>query len=556
MNTSDAACGDSEQEHDKERKPLLMDEKTAGKLAEGKLADQKKGEGSSCKTQEDPLMTQYYTNFCILFMIGYLLHCRKHWTEDVLANMTLLVAYVVCGFHRQYQNYIFLFFLLFAIGTILAGQPKGANHKNMVGIVSFILLPQQIQRCYYGNTKRAQIGTSASFNTVRWAVIIMYFFAGFHKINSDFLFEPTVSCAFGKIHTYMKLLGYDAEKVDYDTELPFILQIIPFTVLIIEIVPALCLAVPALQPYSILNFILLHLILLPVGFADFGSIAQSFLYLFVSPRLVANSELPTRYFSFMAMIFVFFESVAMVHWYLKEINGYVEKYGVAPESLVDAALYIEEYTKPPKDFKKGERGLVLMAHGVMWCSIFHTWFSQRKTTSNATTEQANKAATPLKFGVSLFRPKLFGLLALAFFVWFALNPYLGLRTAGNLTMFSNLRTEGRSSNHLLLGSNPLKMFDYQEDLVEIIEADKRWDFRFDDGDIVPRVAFHNGLRSVSDLTDWDDVTMTIIYKDEIIHTDDLLNDPKFARFMNISVLERKYLNMRDVQKSGPQECVW
>ena len=136
------------------------------------------------------------------------------------------------------------------------------------------------------------------------------------------------------------------------------------------------------------------------------------------------------------------------------------------------------------------------------------------------------------------------------------NQHLGLRTAGNLTMFSNLRTEGRSSNHLLLGSNPLKMFDYQEDLVEIIEADKRWDFRFDDGDIVPRVAFHNGLRSVSDLTDWDDVTMTIIYKDEIIHTDDLLNDPKFARFMNISVLERKYLNMRDVQKSGPQECVW
>ena len=52
-------------------------------------------------------------------------------------------------------------------------------------------------------------------------------------------------------------------------------------------------------------------------------------------------------------------------------------------------------------------------------------------------------------------------------------PDLGLRTAGNFSMFSNLRTEGDTSNHLLLGGNPLKVWGYQEDIVWIVDIDDR-----------------------------------------------------------------------------------
>lgn len=51
---------------------------------------------------------------------------------------------------------------------------------------------------------------------------------------------------------------------------------------------------------------------------------------------------------------------------------------------------------------------------------------------------------------------------------FGLMPYLGLRTAGTFSMFSNLRTEGPRSNHLLLATNPLKRWGYQEDVVWIL----------------------------------------------------------------------------------------
>jgi hypothetical protein len=40
-----------------------------------------------------------------------------------------------------------------------------------------------------------------------------------------------------------------------------------------------------------------------------------------------------------------------------------------------------------------------------------------------------------------------------FLLLYGLTSYVGLRTAGNFTMFSNLRTEGARSNHLVLGSN-------------------------------------------------------------------------------------------------------
>lgn len=52
-------------------------------------------------------------------------------------------------------------------------------------------------------------------------------------------------------------------------------------------------------------------------------------------------------------------------------------------------------------------------------------------------------------------------------VAWGMSPYLGLRTTPVFSMFSNLRTEGATSNHLLLGSNPLKLFDYQDDWVHV-----------------------------------------------------------------------------------------
>ena len=48
--------------------------------------------------------------------------------------------------------------------------------------------------------------------------------------------------------------------------------------------------------------------------------------------------------------------------------------------------------------------------------------------------------------------------------------YLGFRTAGNFTMFSNLRTEGTRSNYLLLARDPLKIGGYQANVVRFLAS--------------------------------------------------------------------------------------
>ncbi len=58
--------------------------------------------------------------------------------------------------------------------------------------------------------------------------------------------------------------------------------------------------------------------------------------------------------------------------------------------------------------------------------------------------------------------------AIAFLAFTAANPYLGLRTTGAFTMFSNLRTEGSGGNHLLVeGWHPT---DHQNELVTLESA--------------------------------------------------------------------------------------
>ncbi len=52
-----------------------------------------------------------------------------------------------------------------------------------------------------------------------------------------------------------------------------------------------------------------------------------------------------------------------------------------------------------------------------------------------------------------------------------LAPYLSLKTTTAFSMFSNIRTEGTGNNHLFMPR--IKLFSYQDDLVEILESNDR-----------------------------------------------------------------------------------
>jgi hypothetical protein len=145
----------------------------------------------------------------------------------------------------------------------------------------------------------------------------------------------------------------------------------------------------------------------------------------------------------------------------------------------------------------------------------------------------------------------------AFLVFYGLTSYVGLRTAGNFTMFSNLRTEGPRSNHFLLGGSPLKLWNYQEDVVRFIEIDDRrarigYQYQPLRGMQLPVVEFkkliHKWTRAGVTLP------MTFEYGGKVYVTEDIVNHPEWRT--DTRDWEMRLMDFRVIQPGGPNRCRW
>ncbi len=76
----------------------------------------------------------------------------------------------------------------------------------------------------------------------------------------------------------------------------------------------------------------------------------------------------------------------------------------------------------------------------------------------------------------------------------AVSPYVGLKTMTSLSMYSNLRTEGRYWNHLIV-PRAVKVFGFQDDLIEITASDDPiFQAIADRGELLPRFELRRRLR--------------------------------------------------------------
>jgi hypothetical protein len=138
-----------------------------------------------------------------------------------------------------------------------------------------------------------------------------------------------------------------------------------------------------------------------------------------------------------------------------------------------------------------------------------------------------------------------------------LTGYVGLRTAGNFTMFSNLRTEGPQSNHLLLGGNPLKVWDYQEDVVRFTSLDKRlsppsYAGQSLEGQELPAVEFRKwiyGWTAAGTV-----VPMTFVYQGQVYNTQNIVADPVWRTPERTWAM--RLMDFRIIQPEGPNRCRW
>ena len=489
------------------------------------------------------------------------------------------------------QRIVFLGFLLLTTAYFLLVRfPEVANHINLL-IFCNILLILGLGYSYISRSGREDFPAyfQGLLSPVRLMIIVTYSVAGFHKFNYDFinsevscirsflaffrwtltkpLFEQSVVSLIpvaaivaviglpvlwlvlrhgigrllrGPFLGLLALIGLagalavseaSAAEVGLlsESQVSFVILVVAGMIVFWQLVEGPLLLVPRLQPFILAFALVVHSYLGMIGFVDFQSLALAILLTFV-PQPVLQAWGQARSFGLGAL------RVDRVHAY------------VALNLTAGILTAIHVFVTPlfePSNVQAMQgiffNGGVLLLLWPLLAGLLRGTRSWRWR------------------GVSVFdrrTPKFLYLVPLLL-VLFGMTSHFGLRTAGNFSMFSNLRTEGETSNHILFGSNPLKIWGYQEDVVAVLEIDDdkaRTGHHYMrlEGKQLPVVEF----RKLIDTWAREGMVVPIVfeYQGQVHASDNIAADPAWRP--DGWDWEMILMDFRVIQPEGPNRCRW
>ncbi|MGK7960713.1 hypothetical protein [Crocosphaera sp.] len=468
-----------------------------------------------------------------------------------------------------------LYFLLFHF-------PEVANHVNLVIFTNFTLIATAI----YGWIRYPrQVSAEFYFNLIRPILqiftILIYTIAGFHKFNTDF-FNPNVSCTGGMLFAiydmlktnilfiptaliicagiffilwkltilkkfinfvsgirwnFLKITALSVATIILITTSIIALLTLPGQVKAVivlsnavvvvawELVGGIFLLIPQLQGPMILYSWIMHSVLALIGFVDFGSLILPFLIMFI----------PDNYYQLLGDSLTLPNKVKVKRIYLY----------IYLTLLLGFLSLINHHFLPINNWKTIAGILFNLAAIILLFPILQERFSKSQ---------------PMQWqGVPIIISKSSNMLLIFPIVLFlfGMTSYFGLRTAGNFSMFSNLKTEGEGSNHLLLRNNPLKIWNYQEDSVYFLEIDDKkyktgHQYRTLKGHSLPVVEFKKLILKWKKVGY--EVPMTFEYKGQIYITNNIVNDPTWKT--DKTNWKMYFMDFRIIQKESPNSCRW
>ena len=504
-----------------------------------------------------------FATFGVLYMTAILLELAERWRHPAAAPVALALALAVVWTGVTRAG--FAVFLLATSGYIaFVLFPDVANHVNLALYCNVLILTG----IGYTLLRRREFADdAAAFELLRpvlqVSMVLVYVLAGFAKLNTDFL-SPAVSCVGSMAAELARLRG--SSFAGLPTPLLFVGGLVlagdrllasgggwraraglaalavlvavalvsgptgPATVpaavvlgmaglvLLWEIVGGALLVVPALQAPVLAFSWSMHATLALIGFVDFGALALALLFAF----------LPSAWFERMN------RPVALPAGGL-----------AIPRPLVYGALCLAAGVCSAAG-RRLPAGVLfnLAALALLWPVLAAVLARPRAL---------SWTGVPLRSAGPPGWMFVFPLLLLLH----GLTSYAGLRTAGNFTMFSNLRTEGPRSNHLLLGSNPLKVWGYQEDAVRFIRIDDRraavgYQYQPLEGNHLPVVEFRKLIHrwQRAGMT----VPMTIEYDGRVHATEDIARDPVWGTGHRDWAM--RLMDFRVIQPEGANRCRW
>ena len=522
---------------------------------------------------------KHFSVFAILYMTSFLSEMIESWQYVNFTWASLVLISIITL--TQVNRATFLLFLGLSTTYIMVFRfPEVANHVNLIILVNCTLIIGIIYS-YLRKGMNDEGFYRMMKPLMRLSLILVYFIAGFHKINHDF-FHPDVSCVGGFIAAYFGLLFYS--KVFFiPSSIILIIGIIILTrrlirpwpkrfswlviiaslallivvslillgllsffvpggltilktIIIVsvssiiiawELVGGPLLLIPKFQGKIIAFSAMMHASFALIGFVDFSSFAVTLLFTFI----------PANY------LHVFDQNSHVTFWQFRIHRVYVYFFIMLIGGFLTAIHYLIAPIFGDMDFLHGV--IFNSALTIFIWPILSMVFSQQRLPWRG----VRVIDQPIKLSV------LIGFVLIMLF-W-GMTSYLGLRTAGNFSMFSNLRTEGRYANHYLLRSNPLKIWGYQEDVVEIIEIDDEQaeighKYTPLKGYRLPVVEFKKLIHK------WTEakyiVPIKFKYNGVEYSSSNIVNDPIWQTPKRN--WEMYFMDFRIIQAEGPNQCRW
>ena len=440
--------------------------------------------------------------FSHCYLASLLMHYGKRWKDpDITVTLLGLLLWATL---RRNRLEPFLVGQLLVLATTLGDYPRLANHSALQMFVALFVIVLATSAF----VRKRRISCAHLAAGLRGLAVVVYFYVGLHKINTGFL-NPVTSCANWYHRKFL------SSAFDYSGALPdIIFHWSPAGVIVVELaacallmfrrtwIPGLCVALPV------------HLYVSLSGFADFSSVMHSIMLLFLPISILSHRGM-----------------------FLKSLSVY---------QIVVAAIAVGTYYMVShwhlghdvvRTFQGGTYDAIVLVVIVFLVVELRRWRGEQSRTSKR--EHRERRCYYAVFPALIF-------------LWAAI-PYTGLSTNGSLTMFSNLVTAPGRGNHLLIDTDATGIFDFQNDLVRVVDMEPMLagGFRYRPvGKLLARseVAYH--VMHVPE--DYDRPLTAVLEEDGVLVRYDDLRDSRYHEwpFWN------RWLSFREIDPIGEAKCRW
>lgn len=313
--------------------------------------------------------------------------------------------------------------------------PVASNNKTITTVFDLCILLSACMLAAKGPLNRQELFESLR-TPARLLLAIMYFYGIFHKINSDFL-DPTVSCAVGLYKPLAQPFGLE------DNLIGRYLAI--WSTFVIEGIAIVALFWRRWFAIGLTSALVFHYII-PISayswYMDFSSLVFA-LYMLSMPRDASAKIYEIVYRHVVEPLRSAFGRVGIL----------------AP---VGAMLFAATLVVLLLGLAHPGRPALMLLHSI----FILTW---AVVGGIAMTVMVYVAMLYLPYhGPRQSSPKWTWIIPTLFFLS-CLSPYVGLKTESSINMFSNLHTEGGTTNHLMFDRPPY-LFNYQADVVQVVES--------------------------------------------------------------------------------------